>query len=98
MVAGGAVVLSSCNTNKSQNNGGKESGPSNCNDLSGVSKSEIQKREQYGYVKESTVPGSHCGNCKLYIPPDDKNKFGGCLLFDGPVCPTGFCTQYNAKG
>lgn len=71
--------------------------PESCTDLSGVSKSEIKKRKQLGYVKETTVPGSDCGNCNFYIPPDGDKKYGGCILFAGPVCSSGFCTQYVAK-
>jgi hypothetical protein len=96
---GGAIILSSCKSktteNNQENNGKPES--ASCDDLSGVSKSEIEKREKFGYVKESTVPGSHCGNCSLYIPPEQGQHCGKCLLFKGPVRPTGYCTQYVAK-
>ncbi len=98
---GGALLLSSCESNKSARNGQGESDKrenASCDDLSGVSKSEIEKREKFGYMKESTVPGSHCGNCSLYIPPQADKHCGRCLLFKGPVRPTGYCTQYAAKG
>lgn len=96
---GGVILLSSCgsNTNKKQQQEGGKTGDGSCDDLSGVSKTEIEKRERFGYVKESTVPGSHCGNCSLYIPPEQGNNCGKCLLFKGPVRPTGYCTQYVAK-
>ena len=62
-----------------------------------ISESELEKRKKFGYMDESTVPDSHCGNCSLFIPPDSGKACGGCLLFKGPVRPTGYCTQYAAK-
>lgn len=94
-VSGGALLWSGCHSG--ENNSGSKSGPTSCDDLSGVSQDEIAKRKQLGYVQESTVPGSHCGNCSLYVPPAQEGGIGKCLLFAGPVCPTGYCTQYVAK-
>lgn len=68
-----------------------------CDDLSGVSEPELKKRRALSYVTESTVPGSHCSNCALYIPPKEGETCGGCLLFDGPVYAGGYCSQYQPK-
>jgi len=96
---GGASILNSCNSDpdKANHQGNSSSVPKSCDDVTGVSKSEMEKRKKLGYVKESTVPGSHCSNCNFYIPPDSDKKYGGCILFKGPVCSAGYCTQYVAK-
>lgn len=65
-----------------------------CNDLSGVSKNEIEKREKLGYVKESPIPDQQCGNCNLYIPSGDAKDCGKCMLFKGPVYAAGYCTYW----
>lgn len=94
----GSSVISSCNGTESKKESEEEKGYGNdCDDLSGVSESEIKKREALSYVKESNLPGSHCGNCNLYIPPKEGEKCGGCLLFKGPVHAEGYCVQYEAK-
>jgi hypothetical protein len=94
-VMGGAVLWSGCHGGDKSS--GANSGPASCDDLSGVSEDEIAKRKQLGYVQNSTVPGSHCGNCSLYVPAEREGGIGKCLLFAGPVCATGYCTQYVAK-
>lgn len=93
---GGTFLLTACGVKKT---GQKNTGGSNdpCDDLSGVSSSELEKRKKFGYMNESTVPGRHCGNCSLFLPGESENACGGCLLFKGPVHPTGYCTQYAAK-
>src|SRR5690625_4612016 len=97
-LATGEAIISSCNNSSSDRKEQKnEPGSGNCDDLSEVSKAEIEKREKLNYVKESTVPGSNCGNCHFYIPPKSEGQCGGCLLFDGPVRSTGYCTQYVKK-
>lgn len=94
----GGLILSGChNTESGQQEQKPASGPANCDDLTGVSEAELEKRKKFGYVQESTVPGSHCENCSLYVPPGQGDGCGGCLLFKGPVRPTGYCTQYAAK-
>lgn len=93
-ILGGAVLLTACGMN------GKKAGSAAtdpCDDFSDVSASELEKRKKFGYMDESTVPGRHCGNCSLFIPGKSENDCGGCLLFNGPVHPTGYCTQYAAK-
>lgn len=98
MLAIGGAAVSSCNNGGPDKKGQKgNAGSGSCDDLSGVSQSEIEKRKKFGYVKESMIPGSHCGNCGLYVPPAPEGNCGDCLLFKGPVRATGYCTQYVAK-
>jgi hypothetical protein len=91
----GLVGLGGCGSKKNSKQKEKSNAPKTCDDLSDVSKSEIKKRRSFGYVKKSRVQGSHCSNCKLYLPPNDDKSCGGCLLFDGPVEPDGYCMQYE---
>ena len=95
---GVALFFDSCNTNKSNDSGKKQSTSEDpCDDLSGVSEEELKKRQSLGYVSKSPVPGSFCGNCSLYIPPTNEDSCGGCLLFKGPVDAEGHCAQYTLK-
>jgi len=92
------VVTTGCNSNDSDKESIKtKKEVVDCDDFSGVSESELKKRQALGYVVESTVPGSHCANCALYVPPKEGEKCGGCLLFDGPVRVGGYCSQYQPK-
>ena len=99
MFFGGAIILSSCNSNRSgkeqKENQHKSENP--CDDLSNVSAEEIEKRGKFGYVKKSTDPERVCGNCGLHIPSLSEKGCGGCMLFKGPVYPEGSCIQFVAK-
>ncbi|MGX5816703.1 high-potential iron-sulfur protein [Chitinophaga lutea] len=68
--------------------------PASCKDLTGVSKEEQEKRQKLGYVEETPIADSKCGNCKLYLPPGEGETCGGCSLFKGPVEENGYCTYY----
>ena len=65
-----------------------------CDDLSGVSAEEIEKRKKLAYVNKTPIPDSHCSNCTLYLPPAKDKPCGGCLLFKGPVRPEGYCAYW----
>jgi hypothetical protein len=65
-----------------------------CDDLSGVSADEIEKRKKLAYVTKTPIPDSHCSNCTLYLPPAKDKPCGGCLLFKGPVRPDGYCAYW----
>lgn len=68
-----------------------------CSDLSGVSDTEIEKREVYGYTEESYNSENLCSNCNLYLPPKEGEPCGGCLLFEGPVHAGGYCDYWVAE-
>jgi len=99
MFFGGAIILNSCNSNKSGEGQKKNQSGSEhpCDDLSNISAEEIEKREKFGYVKKSTDLERFCGNCGLHIPPVSEKDCGGCMLFKGPVYPEGSCIQFVAK-
>lgn len=65
-----------------------------CDDLSNLSQSEIEKRDIYGYVQETSYPENRCDNCRLYIPPEAEGDCGGCILFEGPVFAGGYCDYW----
>jgi hypothetical protein len=65
-----------------------------CDDLTGVSAEEIEKRKKLAYVNKTPIPDSHCSNCTLYIPPGKDKPCGGCMLFKGPVRPEGYCAYW----
>lgn len=65
-----------------------------CDDLTGISAEEIEKRKKLAYVNKTPIPDSHCSNCTLYIPPAKDKPCGGCMLFKGPVRPEGYCAYW----
>lgn len=88
----GGLVLSACGSKESTE---KESlATIDCDDLSGVSEDEILKREKFGYVKKSPIPESQCGNCSLYVPSGADKDCGKCMLFEGPVYESAYCTYW----
>jgi hypothetical protein len=89
------AVLVACNPKKSVQENTSNSKPGDpCNDFSGVSESELNKRNTLGYVKEAPVPDKQCNVCKLYLPPKKNERCGGCMLFKGPVEGNGSCTYW----
>lgn len=91
-----AAVLAGCVT-KSENENDATTGtstPTDCRDLTGVSKEDLATRKKFAYVNKSPIPDNQCGNCKLYLPPGGEKKCGGCLLFKGPVEVEGYCTYW----
>lgn len=67
-----------------------------CKDFSGVSENDLKARQKLGYVNESPMPDMTCDKCKLWLPPAAGKQCGGCMLFKGPVYPTGYCTYWTA--
>lgn len=66
-----------------------------CDNLTGVSAEEIEKRKKLAYVTKTPIPDSHCSNCALYLPPPGADKpCGGCILFKGPVRADGYCAYW----
>ncbi len=87
----GGMFISSCGGGQKP---ADKKQPASCSDLSGVSEEEKEKRKKLGYVEETPIPDSKCGNCKLYLPPGDDEACGSCSLFKGPVEENGYCTYY----
>ena len=76
-----AIVLSECESKKGSEEGKNEVKTNPCEDLSGVSKNDIEARIKFGYVKKSPLPDKTCNNCKLHIPPrPEKNVESVCCL------------------
>ena len=94
-----ALSISGCDSKKSAAAEEEKgtAGKGSCDDLSGVSKVELEKRKTFSYVDKSALPGSFCGNCSLFIPRAADPECGGCMLFGGPVRAAGHCIQYVAK-
>lgn len=65
-----------------------------CDDLSGVSAEELEKRKKLAYVNKTPIPDNHCSNCTLYIPAAKDKPCGGCMLFKGPVRQEGYCAYW----
>ena len=91
-------MFSGCESKKSSSEKEKdERSIDPCNDLTGLSEGDIKIRTGLGYVKKSPVLNMQCSNCNLWLPPATDKKCGGCLLFKGPVDPSGYCTNWAPK-
>ncbi|HLT73211.1 MAG TPA: high-potential iron-sulfur protein [Cyclobacteriaceae bacterium] len=90
-----AAALTRCDSaSRSSGSGEKGPVPEPCEDLSGVSENDRQIREKAAYVTVSPQPEKTCSNCHLYLPPSGGKACGGCMLFKGPVVPSGYCTYW----
>lgn len=100
LFVGGASFLNSCNSKKSgekkaeNGNVNARADVESCDDLSGVSAGELEKRNRLAYVEKSPMSDSRCDNCSLYLPPSEKSECGGCMLFEGPVFAEAYCTYW----
>ena len=95
---GAAIAFSECKSKKDtgkEEKNGVETDP--CEDFSGLNKNDIEARTKFAYVEKSPIPDKTCSNCKLHIPPRDGKECGACLLFKGPVYPSGYCTYWAPK-
>ena len=100
-ILGSAFAFSSCNSNTSSKDEESDlkknsQSPQSCDDLTGVSNEELEKRQSLGYISKTRIPDSYCAKCSLYIPGATENC-GGCFLFKGPVHAEGYCVQYAPK-
>jgi hypothetical protein len=91
----GSLWLSSCQSAKTTvSKSSKASKVNPCEDLTGVSEVDVEKRKALGYVSLSSMPDKQCDACKLWVPVPEGKECGGCLLFTGPVAPEGNCTYW----
>ena len=74
----------------------KELAANACDDLSGVSETEIKKREGVKYVSQTTDPAKNCANCRFYKAPAQAGECVGYQLFAGKVHPNGYCQSWFA--
>ena len=96
---GATIALSKCKSKtNSENEEKKNVNADPCEDLSGLSKNDIEARTKFAYVEKSPIPDKTCSNCKLHIPPKEGKECGACLLFKGPVYPSGYCTYWAPPG
>jgi len=93
-----AIAFSKCDSKKTSEKEEKKGVKADpCEDLSGVSKNDIEARIKFAYVKKSPLPDKTCSNCKLHIPPGTEKECGKCLLFKGPVDPSGYCNYWAPR-
>jgi hypothetical protein len=93
------IFFNSCDRKKTSEQVQARDGGSgdSCNDLSDVPASDIELRKKFAYVEESPIADNQCNNCNLFFPPKPEKKCGGCMLFKGPVNPSGYCTYWAPK-
>ena len=95
LLLGAGMLMGSCDAKKTSDEAEVGGGSvDSCDDLSGVSAAELEKREKLGYVNQTPIPENRCDNCKLYLPAGEDKPCGGCMLFKGPVYASGYCTYW----
>lgn len=94
---GAGFILNSCNQSGTDSKEDKTTAVDPCNDFSGISENDKEARKKLGYVKESPIAGMTCNKCNLWLPPADGKACGTCMLFKGPVYPSGYCTYWAAR-
>lgn len=91
----GGLIFSACKSDKSKEEKTEEAFSGDpCENMTGLSESDLEKRQQLGYVEKSPIPESVCNNCQLYIPSKTDKDCGGCMLFKGPVYAEAYCTYW----
>jgi len=91
------MILPGCDQNNTARKENKSASPIDpCKDFSTVSDSDLEARKKLGYVEDSPIENMTCDKCKLWILPPTDSTCGGCLLFKGPVYPSGYCTYWAA--
>ena len=65
-----------------------------CFDYSELNDEDLAKRKSLGYVEKAPTENKHCGNCNLWLPPQQKEQCGRCQLFKGPVPAEAYCTYW----
>ena len=106
-MAGGALLLAGCNSNGPDNTKnlpvqsdsslqGSETAaqPASCNDVSGLTAEEVNKRKSLGFVEQAPSEDVRCEVCKLYLPPSEGESCGSCSLFKGFVDKGASCTYF----
>jgi hypothetical protein len=101
-----SAVLAGCGTDDGGDSSSRDPSTTastdlECNDLSGLSESEKERRaaqvDALQYVEQTERPDQNCANCLFYQQPTGGSECGGCQLFPGPVHPNGWCTTWQAK-
>ncbi|OIN60863.1 high-potential iron-sulfur protein [Arsenicibacter rosenii] len=88
------VLVSSCQSKTTSEASGAQTTTDYCSDFSEVPENDLKTRKKLGYVDQSPMAESKCGNCNLWLPPKDGKPCGGCMLFKGPVRTEGYCTYW----
>ncbi len=94
-VCSSLLLVEACSTAQSDRSKSTMNPNDPCSDLSGVTEADIKAREGLGYVAQSPQTHQYCNNCKHWLPPQNDNPCGNCLLFKGPVHPEGYCTYWE---
>lgn len=89
-----ALILSNCSSPQKEY---QLEDITDCEDLTGLSEEELEKRKSLGYEEVTPVSDNRCDNCQLYLPPTEKRKCGGCQLFKGPVKAGAYCTYWAPR-
>jgi hypothetical protein len=98
-MVGANIFFTNCNSNHTSReiDASKKEIGNSCGDFSGVSDNDIEARKKFNYVEVGPLKNKTCVICNLYIPQKTGSECGGCMLFKGPVRPTGSCTYWTQK-
>ena len=68
-----------------------------CNDLSSLTKGEIETRNAYDYESRSADGTELCRTCEFWQPSGSGELCGTCTLMNGPIHPLGTCNSWEEK-
>jgi len=66
-----------------------------CNDLTGLSATDLANRKTLEYEKRSTDPARCCQVCGSWQPDGSGGPCGVCTVVKGPVHPLGCCRSWQ---
>jgi hypothetical protein len=72
--------------------------PSLAGALAATARADGSKASQASmHYQSSPNGGSHCSDCKFFVPGSDAKSNGTCQIVDGSISPNGYCMAFNAK-
>ena len=97
-IGSAVTVLSGCGGgNDTEAPVQQETAALECNDLTGLTESEINARTNLNYVDVTPKPGQVCDNCAFWAEGATATACGTCTVVKGPIAPKGYCITWAAK-
>jgi hypothetical protein len=93
VAVGASTLLAACGGAETAESQQATAAVDPCSDTSGLTQSDMDLRNNLGYVDNTEIAEQRCDNCQLYKLPEN-GGCGGCLLFNGPVTAGGWCKSW----
>jgi hypothetical protein len=88
VIFGSHTIISSCIQQKDEQTASDDrKQPDPCEDLSMLSKDELEIRTTFEYVNKMPYPDKRRDNRSLWVEAEEGHKCGGCQIMNGPIQP-----------